>query len=333
VKDLTCLAVPYSSAVQTIGPLAVEIRMTLKRPGSIDPEWCRRLSQISLTLVLLLLPASCPADVDASDVVQGTAAVRPIGPEPIEFASEFSRILLEEQDDVRVISFIRDNGEIVVETKMNIRQPHRLIVPYTQWMFAAYLFVPAPANALIVGLGGGSMVRFLEHYDPDLQVDAVEIDPVMVRIAKEYFGTADRKNVRIVTADAFEYLRSTPRIFDVIYMDAFLKPSEKTDSTGVPLDLKDAAFYGRLRHRLRSGGVVVFNLNLNEQTRDDEDAIAKAFPQVYSYYTPNSGNLIVVASTARERVSTKDQLKAARILDARFRADFSFVDIVKSQVR
>jgi spermidine synthase len=208
-----------------------------------------------------------------------------------------------------------------------------MIIPYTQWMFAAYLFVPAPANALIVGLGGGSMVRFLEYHDPGLQIDAVEIDPVMVRIAKEYFGVADRKNVRIVTADAFDYLRSTPRVFDVIYMDAFLKPSEDTDSTGVPLNLKDAAFFGHLRRRLRSGGVVIFNLNINEQTRDDEDAIAKAFPQIYSYYTPNSGNLIVVASTATEKVSTKDQLEAARALDARFGADFSFVDIVKSQVR
>ena len=324
---------PYPRAIQMIGPLAVAIRMTLNRLDEIDPKWCRSLSRISLTLIFLLLPVSCPADVDASDVVDETAAVRPIGPEPIEFISEFSRILLEEQGDVRVISFVRDSGEIVVETKMNIRQPHRLIIPYTQWMFAAYLFVPTPANALIVGLGGGSMVRFLEHYDPGLQVDAVEIDPVMVRIAKEYFGTTDGKNVRIVTADAYEYLRSTPRVFDVIYMDAFLKPSEDTDSTGVPLNLKDAAFYGRLCRRLRSGGVAVFNLNINEQTRDDEGAIAKAFPQVYSYYTPNSGNLIVVASTARERVSTKDQLEAARALDARFRADFSFVDIVKSQVR
>jgi hypothetical protein len=61
-------------------PLAVVMRMTPNRLDEIVSKWCRRPSRISLTLILMLLPASCPADVNASDVVEGTATVRPIGP-------------------------------------------------------------------------------------------------------------------------------------------------------------------------------------------------------------------------------------------------------------
>jgi len=43
-------------------------------------------------------------------------------------------------------------------------------------MFSSYLFLPRPEHVLIVGLGGGSMVRFLEHHEPDLKIDVVEID-------------------------------------------------------------------------------------------------------------------------------------------------------------
>ncbi len=141
---------------------------------------------------------------------------------------------------------MRDNGQEVIETLVDINQPHRLMLEYTRYMFLSYALQPKQERVLIVGLGGGAMVHFLARYDPQVKVDVVEIDPAVVQVAQEYFGVRSQGNVNIITADAFKYLAESQVPYDVIYMDAFLKPSGDTDSTGVPLKLKQAQFYKSL---------------------------------------------------------------------------------------
>ena len=119
---------------------------------------------------------------------------------------------------------------------------------------------------LIVGLGGGAMVHFLEHYDKDVRVDALEIDPVVAQAADRFFNVRSRGNVRVLVSDGFRYLQETDQAYDVIYMDAFLKPSEQTDSTGTPLSLKTERFYKDVQRHLRRPGVVVFNVNPHPRT-------------------------------------------------------------------
>jgi hypothetical protein len=65
---------------------------------------------------------------------------------------------------------------------MNLKSPHVLRFTYLQHMFASYLLQPKQSKVLIVGLGGGSMVHFLQKHDPTVAVDAVEIDPVVVQL-------------------------------------------------------------------------------------------------------------------------------------------------------
>jgi len=54
----------------------------------------------------------------------------------------------------------------------------------------------------------------------------VEIDGKVVQLAEKYFDVHTRKNTHIFTEDAFKYLKTNKNLYDVIYMDAFLKPSE-----------------------------------------------------------------------------------------------------------
>ena len=58
-----------------------------------------------------------------------------------------------------------------------------------------------------------------------------------------------QKNTKIITEDAFKYFKDNKTRYDVIYMDAFLKPSEGTDATGQPLRLKTTEFYKGLPRR------------------------------------------------------------------------------------
>lgn len=171
------------------------------------------------------------------------------------------------------------------------------------------------------------MVRFLEHHDSQLNIDAVEIDPVVVQIADEYFGTRSTERTQIITEDAFRFLRETDSKYDVVYMDAFLKPSDDTDSTGVALRLKTIEFHKEIQSRLKPDGLVVFNLNSHGAMNDDIETIRSAFANTYVFDVSRRRNTIVVGSTSRNRIEATKIAKAAKQLDGRFAANFSFASI------
>jgi spermidine synthase len=259
--------------------------------------------------------------------------VTPYGKLEHDVKSDFSHIRIRRRDDFRSMMFVRDTQEEVVESMLDLAHPNRLVVPYTQFMFLSYAFRPEQERVLIVGLGGGSMVHFLKKFDPELKVDVVEIDPAVVDIARRFFGVTTGGNVKIITADAFKYLAGETPKYDVIYMDAFLKPSEETDSTGKPLNLNTVQFYRDLQTHLTKDGVVVFNLNNHRGLREDLATMREAFPNVYPFVLPENTGLVVVASTAAAPQSPADMLKQARQLDARPNGTFSFEQLARRLAR
>lgn len=252
---------------------------------------------------------------------------RTIGRLEHEEVSDFSRIRVRRDGDVRALTFVRDNGREVVQSRVNLTAPHTLESPYARGMFASYLYQPNPRRVLIVGLGGGAMVRFLTHHEPQVQIEAVEIDPAVARIADEYFGVRSGGNVRVHTADAVTFVESTTDRYDLILMDAFLRPSSGTDATGVPSGLKTLAFLGRLKQALAPGGIVAFNINEHDQVADDIAAVVAAFGHAAVYRCPPSNNKVVIAGESG--LAADDELRA-RIgaLAARFGGALSFAAIL-----
>lgn len=276
-----------------------------------------RSSLVALSLLSAIVPPSRPLWAKA----MGAGAIE------AEATSDYSHIRVRRQGNVRSMNFVRDNGEEHIQTIYNTKRPYDLVTQYTRLMFASYLFMPQQKRVLIVGLGGGAMVHFYEHYDPGVKVDAVEIDPKVVELAAKYFDVRTRKNTKIITEDAFKYFKEDKTLYDVIYMDAFLKPSEGTDATGQPLRLKTAAFYKGLRQHLATGGVVVVNLNVHQGTDVDLATIRGAYPQTYAFRA-RTANLIVVGTWEKSRTSLADLRTKARALDQRFKATFSFMSVL-----
>ena len=223
--------------------------------------------------------------------------------------------------------FVRDSGEEVEESMVNTSRPYELLLPYARFMFASYLFVPQPQRVLIVGLGGGSMVQFLNRFDPRVTVDVVEIDPAVVAIARQYFGLRAGPTLNVATGDGLKYLAGTTNRYDVIYMDAFLKPAADTDATGVPLGLKTQEFYKKVQEKLTPGGLVAFNLNQHAGTAGDIAAIQAAFRQMY-VFRPPVANVVVMASPAATREALSVLVARAKEADRRFAAGFSFHDLL-----
>jgi len=244
-----------------------------------------------------------------------------------EATSDYSHIRIRRQGSVRSMNFVRDNGVEQIETLWNMKRPYELVTHYSRLMFASYFFMPEQKQVLIIGLGGGAMVHFYEHYDPEVKVDAVEIDAKVVEFADKYFDVRTQKNTKIITEDAFKYLKENKTRYDVIYMDAFLKPSEGTDATGHPLRLKTTEFYKGLREQLTPEGIVVINLNVYQGTNDDLATVRAAYPQVYTFRA-TTPNMIVVGTWEKSRTSATDLREKARALDQRFKATFTFQSVL-----
>lgn len=282
----------------------------------------RGRSALAPALVALALLAAA-----AGVVFWSMSARQTLGQLEHEETSEFSTIRVRRNGDIRLLTFVRDDGRELVQSRVDLTAPQTLSSPYARSMFASYLYQPAPRRVLVVGLGGGAMVRFLAHHAPDVRVDAVEIDPVVVRLADQYFGVRSGGHVRVVTADAVAFIEATTERYDVIFMDAFLRPSGETDDTGVPSRLKTVAFLGRVKQALAPGGVVAFNINQHAGMADDITAVTEAFGRVAIYRCTPAENEVVVATAD---VMPADEALRARIgaLDTQFHGALSFADLL-----
>ena len=259
-----------------------------------------------LLLALILLLASCQAVLVH------------------EVRSPYSHIQVMDHGSRRALLFVGDAPHDAVETLIDLREPHRLQHPYARTMMAGLLYRPDPSTCLLVGLGGGALVRFLNHYFPEVALDVVEIDPVVVAVAREYFGTVPGPRTRIFTEDGHDYLRRTPDRYDLIFMDAHLHPSEQTDSAGLPLRLKTLAFLRGLHERLRPGGIVLFNVIEGTGTNAFIESVRAAFAAVEVFRPGGSGNVVVVGASTGFNLNESELRERARALDRRGNYGFSF---------
>ena len=290
------------------------------------PGLPRRLQLLFLVGVLAVL--ACGAWIALAYYSQAQQADLDIVFE-FEQKSEYSKIRVTREKNIRTLWFVRESGEAIIESRIDLEKPHELMIPYTRYMFTSYLFRPLQEKVLIVGLGGGSMIHFLKHYDPTVKIDVVEIDPAVVKIAEKYFGIRSEGNVNIITRDALEYLKTTDARYDVIYMDAFLKPSADTDKSGVPLRLKTIQFYKDIQKKLTTDGLVAFNVHPHEKHQEDLKNIRDAFPQTYLFRLPARNGFVAVGSMTQLRSGIGVLRLEAEELNRRFQASYSYREMVE----
>ena len=239
-----------------------------------------------------------------------------------EVRSPYSHIQVVDHGSRRAMVFLGETPSNAIETVIDLREPHRLQHPYARTMAAGLIFRPDASACLLVGLGGGALVRFLNHYFPEIALDVVEIDPAVVSVSREFFGTAPGPRTRIFVEDGFQYLHRVPERYDLILMNAHLHPGAGTDRVGMPLHLQEVNFLRGLHERLRPGGIVMFNMITSADSTDYIGNIRAAFPAVEIFHPLGSGNTIVMGAAARP---ADDELRErARALDRRGSHGFSF---------
>ena len=239
-----------------------------------------------------------------------------------ETRSSFSQIRVRELGTVRSLHFIDAKGIEQCQSAIDLAAPGSMKLGYTRGLFASLLYRHPQDRVLIVGLGGGGMVRFLNEAFPTSMVEAVEIDPVVVGIAAQYFGTVEGAKTRIHTADAFEFFTPARGLYDAIYLDAFLRAPEDTAR------LKTRAFLTTLREHLTPGGLVAFNLIQSDpRTTEDFATIREIFPAAVRFTVAKSGNLIVIAPRDDIVLNDAELHSRAAELDRSLALDFSLTEM------
>jgi spermidine synthase len=88
---------------------------------------------------------------------------------------------------------------------------------------------------------------------PQMTIDTVEIDPVVVDVAREYFELPDDDRLRVEVEDGRRYVQSTDETYDIIIVDAYY-------ADALPFHLTTEEFFREAKARLNPGGVVVYNV-------------------------------------------------------------------------
>lgn len=177
---------------------------------------------------------------------------------------------------------------------MRIARPWDLELAYTRAMMAYLLFHPAPETVLMIGLGGGSLAKFIRKHRPETRITAVEIDDRVIAAARAHFGLPpDDDTLQVIEADGALYIRQHPASADVILLDGF-------DGDNQVEALATEPFYAACRRALRPGGVLVVNLwGRDTHFSDYFTRLVRAFDgQVGSLSVMGKTNVVAFAFTA-----------------------------------
>lgn len=116
-------------------------------------------------------------------------------------------------------------------------------------------------NCLVLGIGGGDVIREIQNNFKSCKITAVEIDPVMLELAKEKFGTKD-KNTIFKIADAISFVYKEEKNYDLIIVDLFIGRFN-------PPEAREKKFLNKLESLVRKDGFVLFNSHYQKENKNE----------------------------------------------------------------
>ena len=171
--------------------------------------------------------------------------------------SLYHHIMVAESGSIRNLHF--DNS---YQSAMDVNNPLEMVFDYTSYLHLGVVASPKPERVLFIGLGGGSAPKkFLNDYPSIKQIDVVEIDPEVAKVANNYFDLPNDPKLRVSVEDGRLLIAkkareiATGRIapYDMVIIDAY---SEST----IPYHLTTVEFLEAARKVLSPEGVVVSNI-------------------------------------------------------------------------
>lgn len=168
--------------------------------------------------------------------------------------SLYRNIFVTENGGLRCLTFRRAVGQNR-QTCMEMEDPNYFVFPYARMMLGVLIAKPDPKRILIVGLGGGTLPMALRDILPEAHIDVVEIDPAVVKVARDFFAYEEDAALQTYTEDGRVFVKKAlldDAKYDLIMLDAF-------EDEYIPEHLLTLEFLQEVKGLMAPGGVVAAN--------------------------------------------------------------------------
>jgi len=211
------------------------------------------------------------------------------------------------------------------QSSMLIDRPNDLMSRYCQYNELAFHFHPNLQNMLVIGGGGYCLPKHVISSHQNVNVDVVEIDPGITKVAREWFGLTDamldNQRLRIAHEDARRFLRRAkneihsagkPK-YDFVFGDAF------NSHYNIPSHLTTKEYMEEVSECLSDDGIFMTNIiasisgEKSKLFQGFHRALTEVFPQVEVFLVsgPNDEkyvqNIVVVGFKRRYDLKTDEQ--------------------------
>mgnify|MGYP001343881971 CR=1 FL=1 len=194
-------------------------------------------------------------------------------------------------------------------------------------------------GGLLGGLGGGSTQKAYNHYYPDIQVDTVELDPMVASVAKRFFGVKESPKLKIHVSDGRVYLKKNKGVkYDIILLDAY---TSHRNGSYIPYHLATKEFFELVSKNLVDNGVLGYNvIGTYDGWRADNvgslhQTLQSVYPNVYHFPATETRNIVFVATKEKAALTTESLgTKYAELLKAHPKLSPQFlkrVQVIRNQ--
>jgi spermidine synthase len=201
----------------------------------------------------------------------------------------YKKAFLIEESEYRSMCFTLDG---CTQSEMRIDDPYALVNEYTRKMMGFLAFQPHPKQILIIGLGGGSLVKYCHRHLPATRITAVEIDPDVLALRSQFLMPPDDDRLIVIQADGADHVaRMADRgeRSNAILVDAY-------DHTGIATAVVERSFVENTRQILGTKGVFVMNLVAESaDAKRHVETVRQVFRDTVVVAMQRGGNLVIFA--------------------------------------
>lgn len=150
-------------------------------------------------------------------------------------------------------------------------------------------------SVLLLGLGGGSVIETLrKDFNYQKQITAVDIDPVIIQIAKTEYQLESNSNTHIICEDALQFIKENKTQYDLIIIDVFI-------DLKVPESFLELSFWEQVIHSKSANGIILFNASLEDQKSHQLKSVIEFLKtKVYKvevYDKVNGTNTVIISQS------------------------------------
>jgi spermidine synthase len=218
-------------------------------------------------------------------------------------------------------------GTVTIQSSMKVKSPYELQLAYSRGMMAFLLFSDQVKQVLSIGLGGGSVPKYIHQFCPEISQTIIEINPQIINIARSHFYVpANDEKFNVIAGDGIEYLAANRDSSDVLMIDAF-------DAHGIPPNFCSQEFFDSCKLSLTQNGIFVINLWGSDKNFDiylrriEQSFDAKGKCSVLMLPTGKPGNIVVFGFKNAPNLKISSLRERAKILENSHNIEFlSFLE-------